>query len=239
MHDGHGAHADAIDHPPTFPLGSGLSAGASRLSPTAVRNQVFTVVRLREGYDLAEVDTFLNHVETTLTMLMQENTELRARAIAAEHAPGHAGAASESAARIMEMAQDSAERVLATADQQAQAILAQARDHAIVLQQETQTLCQQDLESRVEEFNAFVTDYSHRLTHSLQAQVGQLQSLLDELTISGDAGPASAPSQSMATDHPAPLHSATGRQPASTPPIPRPASAQACTPAGGFAADDR
>src|SRR4051812_7336189 len=101
MHDGYGAHADAIDTPPVFPLGAGLSTGASRLSPAAVRNQVFTVVRLREGYDLAEVDTFLGHVETAFTMLVQENTELRAQAIAAERARP----TQENAARIMAMAQ--------------------------------------------------------------------------------------------------------------------------------------
>jgi DivIVA domain-containing protein len=236
MHDGHGAHADAIDNPPAFPLGAGLSAGASRLSPAAVRNQVFTVVRLREGYDLAEVDTFLGHVETTFTMLVQENTELRAQALAAEHARP----TQENAARIMAMAQDSAERVLAAADQQAQAILTQARDRAVVSPQESHALCRQELERQVEEFNAFIADYNHRLQHRLRTQVDQLRSLLDELTIPGesialgDAGP-TPPSQPppMAADHPAGAHSATGRHPASAQPTPQPVGPQARIPTSG------
>jgi DivIVA domain-containing protein len=229
MHDGHGAHADAIDNPPVFPLGAGLSADASRLSPAAVRNQVFTVVRLREGYDLAEVDTFLGRVETAFTMLVQENAELRAQAIAAERARP----TEQSAARIMAMAQDSAERVLAAADQQAQAILAQARDGAVV-PRESHALCQKELERRVQEFNAFISDYRHRLQHGLRTQVVQLQNLLDEFTAPGDAGPTS-PSQPppMATGHPAGADSVIGRHPAPTGPTPQPADPQACTPAGG------
>ena len=233
MHDGHGTHADTIDNPPAFPLGAGLSTGASRLSPAAVRNQVFTVVRLREGYDLAEVDTFLSQVETAFTMLLQENAELRAQAIAAERARP----AEESAARIMTMAQDSANRVLAAADQQAQAILAQARDRTVVSPQENHAPCREELERRVEEFNAFIADYSHRLKHGLQAQVGQLQNLLDEFTTPGGTGP-TPPSQPqpMATDHPAGAHSATGRHPAQ--PMPQSAGPQACTPAGDSATED-
>lgn len=196
MHDepGHApASLDEIDHAPTSPLGTGLSAGVSRLSPAAVRNQVFTVVRLREGYDLAEVDTFLGQVEATFTMLVQENAELHARATAAERAARRSGPAEERVTRIMAMAQDSADRMLAAAERQAEVIVAQARDRAAVLRQEVHASCGQELERRTEEFNAFAADYGNRLRRSLQAQVDQLRSLLGELADSGEPGPAPPP----------------------------------------------
>ncbi|WP_436762956.1 DivIVA domain-containing protein [Streptosporangium sp. V21-05] len=191
MHDepGHTPDSlDEIDHTPTSPLGAGLSTGVSRLSPAAVRNQVFTVVRLREGYDLAEVDTFLGQVETAFTVLVQENAELYARATAAERAARQAGPAEERVTRVMAMAQDSADRMLAAAERQAEVIVAQARDRAAVLRQEVHASCGQELERRTEEFNAFAADYGDRLRRSLQAQVDQLRSLLGELADIGEPG---------------------------------------------------
>ncbi|MER6176505.1 DivIVA domain-containing protein [Streptosporangium sp. NPDC001681] len=232
MHDepGHAsAPIDEIDHTPTSPLGTGLPASVSRLSPAAVRNQVFTVVRLREGYDLAEVDTFLGHIETTFTTLVQENAELYARAAAAERAARHDGPAEERVTRIMAMAQDSADRMLAAAEQQVEVILAQARDRAAVLRQEVHASCGQELERRTEEFNAFAADYGDRLKRSLQAQVDQLQSLLGELADFGELG---------LTPPPSPI--ATGRQPASRQSASHPAGdTPAGTPAGGPAAEER
>ncbi|GAA4203948.1 hypothetical protein GCM10022252_62340 [Streptosporangium oxazolinicum] len=222
MHDEHG-HAPAsrneIDHTPTSPLGPGLSAGTGRLSPAAVRNQVFTVVRLREGYDLAEVDTFLAHVETTLTMLVQENAELHVRATAAERAARQAGSAEERVTRIMAMAQEGADRTLAAAEQQAEVIVAKARDRAAVLRQEVHASCGQELERRTEEFNAFAADYGDRLRRGLQAQVDQLQRLLGELTDFSELGLVSPPSPVAAGRQPASRRApaATGRQPASSP----------------------
>ncbi|MFC7641233.1 hypothetical protein ACFQX6_09780 [Streptosporangium lutulentum] len=138
------------------------------------------------------------------------------------------------------MAQDSAERVLAAADQQAQAILAQAHDRAAVSPQVSHAACREELERQVEEFNAFIADHNHRLQHSLQAQVSQLQKLLDEFTTLGepvafgDAVPRPpSPPRPMATGHPAGAHSATGRHPAPTPPTQQPAGPQACAPADG------
>ncbi|GAB1819804.1 DivIVA domain-containing protein [Herbidospora sp. RD11066] len=48
------------------------------LTPEDVRTKVFTTGRLREGYDLAEVDVFLNEVESSLRWLHQENERLAA-----------------------------------------------------------------------------------------------------------------------------------------------------------------
>lgn len=55
---------------------------APALSAASVRDQDFTVTRLREGYDLAQVDAFLGRAESTLTLLTEQNAELRAQAAA-------------------------------------------------------------------------------------------------------------------------------------------------------------
>ena len=47
------------------------------LTPEDVRNKQFSTVRFKEGYDLDEVDGFLDDVETELTRLLRENEELR------------------------------------------------------------------------------------------------------------------------------------------------------------------
>lgn len=54
------------------------------LTPEDVSNKRFTPVRLREGYDMGEVDQFLDEVETELARLTQENDDLRAQLAAAQ-----------------------------------------------------------------------------------------------------------------------------------------------------------
>ena len=49
------------------------------LTPEDVSNKRFTPVRLREGYDMGEVDQFLDEVEAELARLTRENDDLRAK----------------------------------------------------------------------------------------------------------------------------------------------------------------
>jgi DivIVA domain-containing protein len=49
------------------------------LTPADVRNKQFSATRLRPGYDVEEVDGFLDEIEAELTRLVQENEELRAQ----------------------------------------------------------------------------------------------------------------------------------------------------------------
>ena len=51
------------------------------LTPEDVSNKRFTPVRLREGYDMGEVDQFLDEVEAELARLTKENDDLRAEAV--------------------------------------------------------------------------------------------------------------------------------------------------------------
>jgi len=54
------------------------------LTPEDVSNKRFTAVRLREGYDMGEVDQFLDEVEAELARLIAENDDLRAKLAAAQ-----------------------------------------------------------------------------------------------------------------------------------------------------------
>lgn len=56
------------------------------LTPEDVSNKRFTPVRLREGYDMGEVDQFLDEVEAELARLTKENDDLRAKLAAAQGA---------------------------------------------------------------------------------------------------------------------------------------------------------
>ncbi len=49
------------------------------LTPEDVHKKTFTPVRLREGYDMGEVDQFLDEVEEELTRLLKESSDLRAQ----------------------------------------------------------------------------------------------------------------------------------------------------------------
>src|SRR5215213_500954 len=67
------------------------------LTPEDVSNKRFTPVRLREGYDMGEVDQFLDEVEAELARLTRENDDLRAKVSAAQ-----SGAADSASAPMMQ-----------------------------------------------------------------------------------------------------------------------------------------
>jgi DivIVA domain-containing protein len=63
------------------------------LTPDDVDNKRFTPVRLREGYDMGEVDQFLDEVAAEMRRLNQENEDLRSKLTAAQQGQGFAPAA--------------------------------------------------------------------------------------------------------------------------------------------------
>src|SRR4051812_21776137 len=63
------------------------------LTPEDVSNKRFTPVRLREGYDMGEVDQFLDEVEAELARLTRENEDLRSKLSAAQQGGGGSTAA--------------------------------------------------------------------------------------------------------------------------------------------------
>ncbi|MCW2854794.1 MAG: DivIVA family protein [Marmoricola sp.] len=62
------------------------------LTPEDVSNKRFTPVRLREGYDMGEVDQFLDEVEAELDRLTKENDDLRTKLSAAQRGGGEVAA---------------------------------------------------------------------------------------------------------------------------------------------------
>jgi DivIVA domain-containing protein len=58
------------------------------LTPEDVSNKRFTPVRLREGYDMGEVDQFLDEVEAELARLTRENDDLRMKLSSAQSGAG-------------------------------------------------------------------------------------------------------------------------------------------------------
>jgi len=69
------------------------------LTPEDVSNKRFTPVRLREGYDMGEVDQFLDEVEAELARLIKENDELREKLSAVQESPAGAPVAYAPAAQ--------------------------------------------------------------------------------------------------------------------------------------------
>jgi DivIVA domain-containing protein len=63
------------------------------LTPEDVSNKRFTPVRLREGYDMGEVDQFLDEVEAELERLNKENDDLRTKLSAAQRGEGDSASA--------------------------------------------------------------------------------------------------------------------------------------------------
>jgi DivIVA domain-containing protein len=66
------------------------------LTPEDVSNKRFTPVRLREGYDMGEVDQFLDEVEAELERLTKDNEDLRTKLSAAQQ-----GGSSQAAAPLV------------------------------------------------------------------------------------------------------------------------------------------
>jgi len=126
------------------------------LTPEDVRNKRFTPVRLREGYDMGEVDQFLDEVETELERLAAADTvapgptstastaddggqsgdaagatpDLSGDNGAVQRSPLTVTQASAAATRLMELAGRNADEVLAEAGQQAEQIERDARTEA-------------------------------------------------------------------------------------------------------------
>jgi DivIVA domain-containing protein len=144
------------------PFGPDTVVEGDWLTPADVHNKVFATVRLREGYDLGQVDTFLYEVEATLTRVLRDNTALRARLDASQCAASSAG---DRASRIVALAQQTADRAITEAQEEARAIVAGARDEAEAVKREALT-------------------YGSRLRESLESlesQIGHLRSLLVEI----------------------------------------------------------
>ncbi|MGI8330412.1 DivIVA domain-containing protein [Actinomadura scrupuli] len=200
MNDGHGhGHGQPEqEHPGAAAMTSAVPYAVRRfahghgmgwLSPAEVRGQVFTTVRLREGYEMGEVDTFLDKVEATLDAVLADNQDLRSQLSLAEQAVAQAAARAAKApapngdaGRIVAFAQQAADQAIIAAQQEAAGILARARERAEVMVRQS-------------------LDQGARMRESLETQARQLQGLLRELDAGDEASPATPAPPFHGTDH--------------------------------------
>ena len=172
------------------------------LTPEDVRNKRFTPVRLREGYDMGEVDQFLDEVESELQRLAATGNGSDSEPVTtetAEHAaarttdaakptsepvvagadnaePHTVSAASVAAARLMELAGRNADQVVAEAEASAESIVSEARAQAQRLEQEST--------SKVETMQTEARERSERV----ETEVGtRRRELMAELETERDA----------------------------------------------------
>jgi DivIVA domain-containing protein len=132
------------------------------LTADDVQNKEFLTVRLREGYDMQEVDAFLDEVETELRRLHAENERLTAELeqaregiLASPEAAAAAAAgvtetglqravtepsqAPQAALTILTHAQTAADNLLSEAQTQADELVSAATERARALDEETET----------------------------------------------------------------------------------------------------
>jgi len=176
------------------------------LTPEDVSNKRFTAVRLREGYDMTEVDQFLDEVETELTRLLRENEELRAEgggAVRTTTAPG-AGASADAAAttpasattltaaagpetiKVSTTAEASsaAARLLELAATNADQVVAEAKTQAQQTREEAQSEAERleaDARTRAERLDAETSERREQLFGELERQKAELNAEIDRL----------------------------------------------------------
>jgi DivIVA domain-containing protein len=148
------------------------------LSPQDVHDKQFKLVRNSTGYDMDEVDSFLDEVEAEVARLTDELAIAREQLAAAAPVPEAAGT-SAAAARILEMAQRTADEYVAEARRTADAMVTDAEKAArkSVKRLEAQRI---DLEARVSALRTFESEIRARLTGYFQSQLADLTALADE-----------------------------------------------------------
>jgi DivIVA domain-containing protein len=155
------------------------------LSAQDVHDKQFKLVRQSTGYDIDEVDAFLDEVETAIRQMSEELAAARAgQSESAEPADmgmpagePAAEAAPASAAGILEFAQRTADEYVAEARRRADSLLGEAEQsaRAAVADLEAQRT---ELEARVAALRAFETQVRTRLTGYFEGQLRDLRSLV-------------------------------------------------------------
>jgi DivIVA domain-containing protein len=148
------------------------------LSARDVHDKQFKLVRNSTGYDMDEVDAFLDEVEAEIARLTEEVQAAQEQVVAASAAAG-AESTAVAAARILEMAERTADEYLADARRKADAMVSESEKVArkSVKKLEAQRV---DLEARVTALRTFESEIRSRLTGYFQSQLADLKSLADD-----------------------------------------------------------
>lgn len=159
------------------------------LSAQDVHDKQFRLVRQSTGYDIDEVDAFLDEVEAAIAGLTTALEAARAEAAAAApvapagdeapaQPPSPVGESDQpaTAARILELAQQTADQYLAEARRTADSLVGDAEQaaRAAVAELESQRT---DLEARVTALRSFEAQIRGRLTGYFEGQLRDLRSL--------------------------------------------------------------
>lgn len=166
------------------------------MTPADIESKEFKVTRFREGYDLDEVDEFLDrvaeymrHVEQTLHEERQRVTRLKSELATAnrkleEHADAPTMQIPMNATRILEAAQRTADDVIAEAQKQALDITARAEENAQATTNEAQAKARvatnealvkvQEAETQLASLRARRDDLRGRMTEALRAITEQM-----------------------------------------------------------------
>jgi cell division initiation protein len=175
------------------------------LNPQDVERKTFK--ERFKGYDMDEVDSFLDRVVSRLQELIEERDELSRRFQEARQSSGESGeliqrtllTAQRTADETVEEARLEAERVINDARAEAERVVGEAREEAVrereVLQAEAEQLAQ-----AIEELKGFRAGYLDRIRGVIEEQLGSLERMsvlpgvperIDELASS--LGPGDAP----------------------------------------------
>ncbi|MDA8435396.1 MAG: DivIVA domain-containing protein [Actinomycetales bacterium] len=195
------------------------------LTPEDVRNKQFSTAK-RKGYEMDEVDSFLDQVELELGNLARQNAELKGRVTAAEQAAAAAAAAppppvaapaadhNEQAVAVLALAQKTADEHKSRAKAEADAMIANAQAKVAELER-AGTAERAALERRVEELRAFEREYRTRLRQHHEAALKELETRGGDVAPAAPAAAAAAPTPQLAPPTaPAPASSASASQPA-------------------------
>jgi DivIVA domain-containing protein len=176
------------------------------LTPEDVRNKRFTPVRFREGYDMGEVDDFLEEVEAELARLggdgevpakpATEGAGATAEAVTGAPSPppaasGKAGGAATdvaeaagAAARLLELATRNADQLVEEARTEAERIVAEAERDAERLETAAKTTVERSeaqSRARSEKLDAEISQRRKELLEELETQRDQIRGEVDGL----------------------------------------------------------
>ncbi|EGX59767.1 hypothetical protein SZN_11328 [Streptomyces zinciresistens K42] len=167
---------------------------------------MFTTVRLREGYDLGEVDDFLGRVERTLNAVLQENATLRGRRDAPGAGPRQGGEPrSARAERIIALAQTVADQAVMDAYAQAAQIVADAESRAAEIERRAADEAA-GIRLHADGLHVHAQEYRNQLRSGLEMQIrsAEEQLRLLEGEPGGGAYPAMAGASSVPSLSPSP-----------------------------------
>jgi DivIVA domain-containing protein len=180
------------------------------LTPEDVQDKQFATVRLKEGYDMDEVDDFLDEVQAELARLHRENDELRDKLAAVTRggglpetpparqgegqkppstSPPATGAAAqgqpaEAAAKVLALAQRTADELVADAKAEADRLLSDARQRADKIDAELKAKVgkiESEARQKAEALEREAAQRKQDVFGALEAECAQLERRRDEL----------------------------------------------------------